>query len=200
MRHVLRVGNAASWVVSEALRGLAVQDAAAQPDPRAAAKKAKVDALWAQLNGGLGGAAAAAASSGRAGTPGAAQPCPTPGAAQPGPEAGPAAPAEPSQAARPPRAGSFSLATLCRPVAKRGALEDKDRVSLFWGAYLRASVCRRLVLRLYSLVALCRPVVKRSALEDMARVSLFWEPYFTGFCTPLACFPTVHEGQAKAKA
>lgn len=95
---------------------LAVQDVAAQPDPRAAAKKAKVEALWAQLNGSRGGAASASATAGRTGTPGATEPCAEA-------EAGVTAP----PATRTAGVG-FSLAALCRPPAKRSALEDKDRV------------------------------------------------------------------------
>ena len=93
-----------------------MQDVAAQPDPRAAAKKAKVEALWAQLNGSRSGAASAAASAGRTGTPGATELCID---AEASVSAAPA-----SQTA----GGGFSLAALCRPLAKRSALEDKDRV------------------------------------------------------------------------
>ena len=105
---------------------LGVQDVAAQPDPHAAAKKAKVDALWAGLNGSRGGAASAAATADRTGTPGATEPCA-------GAEAGVTAP----PATRTAGAG-FSLAALCRSPAKRSALEDKDRVRCLSSAGLLA--------------------------------------------------------------
>jgi len=93
------------------LRALAAQDAP-RPDPRAAAKKAKVEALWAQLNGG-------AAAVCRAGTPGAAgAPAMEPLLAEPAPTA---------TAGRVPAAGGLSLAALCRPLARQRATEDKDR-------------------------------------------------------------------------
>jgi len=93
------------------LRALAAQDAP-RPDPRAAAKKAQVEALWAQLNGG-GGAAC------RAGTPGAAgAPASEPVLAEPAPT---------PPAGRPSAAGGLNLAALCRPLAKQRASEDKDR-------------------------------------------------------------------------